>query len=280
MSPLDLRRDFGEDEVEHHIRHEEGQSQVEGLAADVQDEGLAALEVGGEFAEVGAQADGGKGEHEEPRADALFDAVDDALVDEGGAEVRAEVGAVDGEDDRSGEEADDELGETVPDFHQAGFASGGLFNAGAPVHGDTEGGHADEHVLDHLDGRGHVHGLGAEQRAGGGHGARGVDRTADPRAAKHFRQAEVLDEGGQGHHHDGGKGHGQAEGEGKLFLLGAARGGRGDGGGGAAHGHVGGDGDVQGRGSHLEDLLAEDEGRDEHDGGASKRANSSLFKVK
>ena len=43
MSPLDLRRNFGEDEVEHHIRHEEGQSQVEGLAADVQDEGLPPL---------------------------------------------------------------------------------------------------------------------------------------------------------------------------------------------------------------------------------------------
>ena len=70
MSQLDLRRDSGR-EVEHHIRHGEGQSQVEGLAADVQDEGLAALEVGGEFAEVGAQADGGKGEHEEPRADAF-----------------------------------------------------------------------------------------------------------------------------------------------------------------------------------------------------------------
>src|SRR5699024_1625095 len=75
-SPSDLRRDFGEDEVEHYIRHEKGQGQVEGLAADVQDEGLAAREVGGEFAEVGAQADGGEGEHEEPCADALFNAVD------------------------------------------------------------------------------------------------------------------------------------------------------------------------------------------------------------
>ena len=64
---LDARGDFREHLVEHDPGHQEGQSQVEGLTADVQDDGLAALEVTGEFLEVGGKTDGDEGQSEEPR---------------------------------------------------------------------------------------------------------------------------------------------------------------------------------------------------------------------
>ena len=64
-------------------------------------------------------------------------------------------------------------------------------------------------------------------------------------------------------------GHALGDGDEAPRLVGF--GGGGDGGRGAAHGHIGRDDDVQRLGRHLQHLLAEDEGRDEHDGGDHPR---------
>ena len=190
------------------------------------------------------------------------------LVDEGVVKVGADVTSDGGEQDGGSGEAEHELGEAVPDFHGAdGLAVFVLFNLGSKVDSDAEGGHADEDVLDHLDGSGNLESLGAEEGASGGHGAGGVNGTTDPGTTEHFGKTDHLDEGGHGDHHDGGEHHGETDGQGQFFLLSAAGGGHSDSGGGTAHGHVGRDGDVQGLGGHLQDLLAEDVGAAENDGG-------------
>ena len=221
----------------------------------------------GQFAEVGSKTNGHEGQGEEVAAESLGDG-EHTLVDEGIVEVGTNLASDGGEQDGGSGEAEHELGEAVPDFHGAdGLAVFVLFNLGSKVDSDAEGGHADEDVLDHLDGSGNLQGLGAEEGASGGHGAGGVNGTTDPGATEHFGKADELDEGGHGNHHDGGEHHGEADGQGQFFLLSAAGGGNGDSGGGTAHGHVGGDGDVQGLGGHLQDLLAEDVGAAENDGG-------------
>lgn len=109
----------------------------------------------------------------------------------------AETAADQREDDGNRQEADDELGETMPDFYGAHALAAGLrVHLGAPVQGHAEGGHADKHILDHLNRGGHLQGLRADERARRGHGARGVHGAADPGAAQHFRHAHPLDEGG------------------------------------------------------------------------------------
>ena len=263
---LDLGRDFGEDLVEHDPGHEQGQDQVQGLAADIEQDGLAALEILAQFAEVRGQADGHEGQGEEPAAQGNGDLVD-AVVHQHLAHVSPQRGADHGHDDGSRQEAQHELGEAVPDLHGADLLTFLHVHLGAPVHGHAEGRHTDEHVLDHLDRSGHLQGLGTDEGTGSGHGAGGVHSAADPGAAQDLRHAHPVDEGGHGHHHDGGEGQGQADGQGQFFLLGTAGSGGGDGRRGAAHGHVGGNDHVQGTGRHLEHLLAENEGADEHDGG-------------
>ena len=155
----------------------------------------------------------------------------------------------------------------MPDFHGADLLAFLLVDLGREVDGHEEGRHADEDVLDHLDGGRHLHGLGADEGAGRGHGAGGVDGAAYPGAAEDLRHAAGLDDGRDNHHHDGREGQGEADGEGELLLLGLGGGSRRDGRGGAAHGHVGGNDDVEGRGFDLQELLAEDVGAHQDDGG-------------
>ena len=105
LQQLDAGGDFGEHLVEHDPSHEEGQAKVEGLAADVQHERLAALEVVGQFAEVGSKTNGHEGQGEEVAAEGLGDG-EHTLVDEGIVEVSTDAASNSGEKDGSAEEAD------------------------------------------------------------------------------------------------------------------------------------------------------------------------------
>lgn len=267
LIPLDLGGDLREDQEEHDVGHDQGKAKVEALAADIEDQGLASFEVGFQLPEVGGQADAGKGQAEEPAPTDFGEAPDGAVVDDDVGQVLADGGVEGRERDGGDDEPDDEFGESVPDFNEPHLAAAGSLLFSHEVNGHTKGDDADEHVLDHLDGGGHVKGPLREEGAGRGHGARGVDGTAHPGAAQDVVHAGGLDDGGHDDHHDGGKDQGEANGQGQLLFFGPAGRGRGDGCRDPADAHVRGDGHVHGLGFDLQDLLAEPVGGDQHDGG-------------
>ena len=197
--------------------------------ADIEDERLASLEVILQFPEVGRQSYADEGEAEEPSAEGFGEAPDHTLIDQGVPGVGPEGGVDRGEDDRGPDESDHELRETVPDLPGAHPLTLLPVDPGGPVKGDEESDHADQHVLDHLDRGGHVEGPLAQEGAGGGDRAGGVDRPPHPGSAEDLRNADRFDEGGHGDHHHRGEHQRHADRQGQFLLLRPAGGRGGDG---------------------------------------------------
>lgn len=233
--------------------HAEGEEGDEDFAEDAYEDGAPALV--NEVGEFGAKANSSEGWEEGPLAE----------VAERG-ELRSGEES-DAREDREGYEAEDELGEFLPEEEGFAFDAGGLALR-CPVDGVAEDDEADE---------GGACGLGEDSDAAGevavegsGDGGFGgiVDGEAGPDAIGLLGHVECVADGGEGEEGERAQGEDGGDGGGGVFLVGIDGALRGHDGGDAAYGAADGkEADQFGR--ELEDAAEEGhdaEGEDEFDG--------------
>src|SRR5687767_2070620 len=152
--------------------NEQGPEDIHALRAN-ECERRASLVARGELDEAGLQADADEGHGEPPQAQ-LAERAARAAYCLGRQEER--------EDQRSGDEADDKLRETLPDHRRARPLAFRRARLQRPPDREREGRNADERVLRELDDHAGLHRGLADEGAGGDHRGAGVERPAEPRA--------------------------------------------------------------------------------------------------